>query len=45
MGLGEPTSTSTKRTGHVMLKPAMNTLLKLAKQELSNKPRIPSGKK
>ena len=44
MGLGEPTSTSRKRTGHAMLKPATNTLLKLAKQELSNKPRRPSGK-
>ena len=44
MGLGEPTSTSRKRTGHAMLKPATNTWLKLAKQELSNKPRRPSGK-
>ena len=44
MGLGETTSTSRKRNGHVMLKPATNTLLKLAKQELSNKPRRPSGK-
>ena len=43
-GLGEPTSTSRKRTGHVMLKPATTTWLKLAKQELSNKPRRPSGK-
>ena len=33
-----------KRTGHAMLKPVTNTLLKLAKQELSNKPRRPSGK-
>ena len=38
MSLGEPTSTSRKRNGHVMLKPATKTLLKLAKQELSNKP-------
>ena len=44
MGLGEPTSTSRKRTGHGMLKPATNTWLKLAKQELTNKPRRPSGK-
>ena len=44
MGIGKPTSTSRKRTGHAMLKPATNTLLKLAKQELSNKPRRPSGK-
>ena len=44
MGLGEPTSTSRKRTGHVILKPATNTLLKPTKQELSNKPRRPSGK-
>ena len=44
MGLGEPTLTSRKRTGHAMLKPATNTWLKLAKQELSNKPRRPSGK-
>ena len=43
MGLGEPTSTSRKRTGHIMLKPAKNTWLKMAKQELSNKPRRPSG--
>ena len=41
---GEPTSTSRKRTGHVMLRPATNTLLKLAIQELWNKPRKPSGK-
>ena len=27
VGLGEPTSTSRKRTGHVMLKPSTNTLL------------------
>ena len=33
-----------KRTGHVVLKHATNTLPKLAKQELSNKPRRPSGK-
>ena len=32
-GHGEPTSTSRMRTGHAMLKPATNTLLKLAKQE------------
>ena len=38
MGLGEPTSTSRKRTRHAMLKPATNTWLKVAKQELSNKP-------
>ena len=44
ISLGEPTSTSRKRTGHVMLKPATNTWLKLAKQELSNKPRRSSGK-
>ena len=44
MGLGEPISTARKRTWHVMLKTATNTLLKLAKQELSNKPRRPSGK-
>ena len=44
MGLGEPTSTSIIRTGHVMLKPATNTLLNMAKQELSNKPRRPTGK-
>ena len=44
VGLGEPTSTSRKRTEHVKLKPATNTLLKLAKQELSNKPWRPSGK-
>ena len=44
MGLVEPTSTSRKRTGHAMLKPAANTWLKLAKQELSNKPRRPLGK-
>ena len=44
MGFGEPTSTSRKQTGYVMLKSATHTLLKLAKQELSNKPRIPSGK-
>ena len=44
MGLGEPTSTSRKRTDSAMLKPATNTLLKLAKHELSNKPRKPSGK-
>ena len=44
MGLGEPTSTSRKRTGHVMLKPVTYTLLKLAKQEPSNKPRRPSVK-
>ena len=36
MALGEPASTSRKRTGHVMLK--------LAKQELSKKPRRPSRK-
>ena len=42
MGLGEPASTSRMRTGHVVLKPATNTWLKLAKQELSNKPRRPS---
>ena len=44
MGLYEPTSTSRKRTGHVMLKPATNTWLNLAKQEPSNKTRRPSGK-
>ena len=44
MGLVEPTSTSRKRTGHAMLKPAKNTLLNLAKKELSNKPRRPSEK-
>ena len=44
MGLGEPISTSRKQTGHAMLKLATNTLLKLAKQELSNMPRRPSGK-
>ena len=44
MGLGEATSTSRKRTGHAMLKPATNTWLKLAKQDLSNKPRRPSRK-
>ena len=44
MRLGEPTSTSSKRTGHAMLKPAMNTLPKMTKQELSNKPRRPSVK-
>ena len=38
-GLGEPSSPSRKRTGHVMLKPATNTLLKKVKQEQSNKPR------
>ena len=43
-GLSKPTSTSRKRTGHVMLKPATNSWLELAKQELSNKPRRPSGK-
>ena len=36
--------TSKKRTGHIMLKPATNNLLKLAKQEQSNKPRRQSGK-
>ena len=41
--LGEPTSSTRKRTGHVMLKPATNTLLNLAKKELSSKPRGPSG--
>ena len=30
MGIGEPTSTARKRTGHVMLRPATNALLKLA---------------
>ena len=44
MGLGEHTSTSGMRTGHIMLKSATITSLKLAKQELSNKPRRPSGK-
>ena len=44
MSLGETTSTSRKRTGHVMLKPVTNSLLKLAKQEPPNKPRRPSGK-
>ena len=44
MGLGEPTSTSRKRTWYVIQKPATNILLKLAKQELSSKPRRPSGK-
>ena len=44
MGLGVSTSTSRKLTGHAMLKPATNTLLKLAKQELSNKSRWLSGK-
>ena len=33
-----------KATGHAMLMPATNTWLKLANQELSNKPRRPSGK-
>ena len=33
------------RTGRAMLKPATNTWLKLAKQELSDKRRRPSGKK
>ena len=42
-GFGEPTLPSRKRTGHVMLN-ATNTWLKLAKQELSNKPRRHSGK-
>ena len=37
MGLGVPTSTSRKRTGHVMLKPATSTLLKLAKHEQAEK--------
>ena len=44
MGLEELTSTSRKRTAHAMLKPATNTLLMLAKQDLSNKPRRPSRK-
>ena len=44
MGLGEPTSTSRKQTGHIMQKSATNTLLNPAKQELSNKPRRPSEK-
>ena len=43
MGLGEPTSTSRKRNGNAMQKTATNTLLKLAKQKLSNKPRRSSG--
>ena len=43
MGLGEPTSILRKRTGHVMLKPATNTWLKLAKQEPFNKPRKPKA--
>ena len=40
----KPTTTSRKRTGQVMQKPATNTLLKLAKQELLNRPGRPSGK-
>ena len=44
VGLVEPTSTSRKWTWHVMLNPATSNLLNLAKQELSNKPRRPSGK-
>ena len=44
MGLGEPTSTSRRRTEHAMLRPATNTLMKLAKQKLSNKPRRPTEK-
>ena len=44
MGRGEPTSTLGKLTGHVVLKLATNTLLKLLKQVLSNKRRKPSGK-
>ena len=44
MGLGEPTTTSRKRTGHGMLMPTINTFQKLAKQKLSNNPRRPSGK-
>ena len=43
IGFGEPTSTSKKRTGHVMLKPATNTLLNLTKKELSNKQKRPCG--
>ena len=42
MGLSEPTSR--KRNWHAMLNPATNTWQKLAKQELSNKPRRPLGK-
>ena len=43
-GIGDPTSTSIRRTGHEMLKPATNTMQKLAKQELSNQSRRPLGK-
>ena len=43
-GLVESTSTSRKQTGHVIMNSATNTLLKLAKQEQSNKPRRPSGR-
>ena len=42
MGIGETTVTSRKRTGHVMLKLATNSLLKLPYQELSIKSRKPS---